>query len=181
MTQSAIGRILSPVIRTRMQAPTIVERSDREIKGRALDAEISLAAGTDLPVLVTADTLAAANQIAAVIRERLEPTRGPVVVLNCAIVGDSIIELLGKCAGVVILEDVASLGDRAQSGLSAFVEKQLLDIESAQSGLHMRLIATALTDVYTRVKHGLFRSDLFYRLNAIHIAASSAAAEQDGR
>jgi len=95
----------------------------------------------------------------------------PVAVVDCAIAGASLGELLETCRGTVVLENVGSLGDQAQGHVLAFLEKHSR-CHSAGAGRRTRIVSTALANLYSRVKAGKFREALFYRLNVIHITVS---------
>jgi DNA-binding NtrC family response regulator len=162
----AAGRTLSSIGRARTRHFALGNESD--ISESALDYEISFAARANVPVLVTGDTLAAARLVASAIQKRQEPRRMPVAVLDCAIVGGSLVELLDTPMGCIVLEDVGSLGYQTQAQLVGFLEKRSCT-HSAGGGEYTHIISTALTDLYTCVKAGKFSEGLFYRLNTIHI------------
>jgi DNA-binding NtrC family response regulator len=162
---SAVARTVSSFVRARTR--NYVTGNESDVSQSALDHEISFAARADVSVLVTGDTLAAARRVACALQERLQPSRMPVAV-NCAVAGDSLVELLDTHTGSIVLEDVGSLGDQTQALLLGFLENRL----GSPSGdaEHVRIISTALTDLYSCVKAGTFREALFYRLNVIHIS-----------
>ena len=166
--ESVVGRTLSSVVSARTRNFALGRASD--ISESALDHEISFAASADVPVLVTADTLAAARLVAGAIQERQMPRRMPVVVLDCAIVGDSLVELLDTPMGCIVFEDVGSLSYQTQAQVLGFLERSCT--RSAGGGEHTHIISTALTDLYPCVKAGKFSEVLFYRLNPIHINVS---------
>lgn len=165
---STVVRTFSRLARARTRNHTPADESD--VSQSALEGEISLAACTNVPVLVTGDTLATARRVACAIQQRLEPRRMPVAVIDCAVAGDSLVELLDARTGSIVLEDVGSLGDQAQALLFGFLENRLGNASS--DSRHVHIISTALTDFYACVKAGKFREALFYRLNIIHISVS---------
>lgn len=166
---SAIGRTLSRLAGARTRNHTPFDATD--FRQSRFDDAISLAARANVPVLVTADTLAEAKRVACAIQERLEPRRMPVTVINCAVVGDSLDKWLDMPTGLIFLEDVGSLGDESQALLLGLLAKRLSS-PSGGGGGHVHLISTALADLYSCVKGGKFREALFYRLNIIHISVS---------
>jgi len=165
--RTAVGRTLIPLARARIRNRTRAD--ERTVNQSALDGDISLAACSNVPVLVTGDTLAAAKRVACAIQERLEPRRMAVAVINCAVVGDSLDKWLDIPTGLIFLEDVGSLGDESQALLLGVLAKRLSS-PSGGGGGHAHLISTALADLYSCVKGGKFREALFYRLNIIHIS-----------
>jgi DNA-binding NtrC family response regulator len=165
---TAVGRTLLRLARARIRNRTPVD--ERTVNQSALDGEISLAACSNVPVLVTGDTLAAAKRVACAIQEQLEPRRMPVAVINCAVAGDSLVKLLDTRTGSIVLENVGSLGDQAQALLLGFLENRLGSPSGDTPYVH--IISTALADLYSCVTAGKFREALFYRLNLIHISVS---------
>lgn len=172
--ESATGRTFSSVGRAR--TGNFATRNESDISENALDHEISFAARANVTVLVTAETLAAARLVAGAIQKRQEPRRMSVAVLNCAIVGVSLVELLDTSMGGIVLEDVGSLGYETQAQLLGFLEKRSCT-HSDDDRQHTHIISTALADLYTRVKAGRFNDGLFYRLNTIHINVPSDTVE----
>ena len=166
---SAVGRTFSRLVAACTRNHALVD--ERDLSQSALDDEISLAARANVTVLVTGDTLAATKRVACAIQERLEPRRMPVAVIDCATVGDSLIELLDARTGSILLEDVGSLGDQARALLFGFLGNRLSSPPGGGAG-HVHIISTALTDLHSRVKAGKFRAALFYRLNILHISVS---------
>jgi hypothetical protein len=152
--------------RTAIAAPV----DERGVDENLLESEIRLAAYTDVPVLVTADTLAAANRVACAIQERLKSQQILSSVVTSSVTATQLVELLKSHTGSAVLEDVGSFDDRAQAVLSEFLEGRV----NSRSGdsWHVRILATGLTDLYSRVMTRKFRDVLFYRLNTIHISLS---------
>lgn len=173
LVRSTTGRTVSRLARARTSHSVPGVRGD--VRLEAFENDIALAARAQVPVLVTANTLALARRVACAIQRRLEPRRTRVAVLDCAVVDEALVELLNKHPGSVVLENVASLGDRAQANLLGFLEQRSGSL-SAGSEVHPHIISTALPNLYSSVKAGKFREALFYRLNVIHISASVAHA-----
>lgn len=165
---SVAGRTFSRLASARTRIHTPVDESDANQS--ALEREIRLAAYTDVPVLVTGDTLAAAKRVACAIQERLALQRIPVAVVNCGVAATRLVELLETRTGSIVLEDVGAFGNQAQAVLLEFLENRL----DSRSGdrRHVRIISTGLTDLYSRVEARKFHEVLFYRLNTIHISVS---------
>jgi transcriptional regulator of aromatic amino acid metabolism len=170
----ALGRTFSSVERAGTQNFTPDYESD--ISESALDDEISFAARANVPILVTADTLATASLVAGAIQKRQEPRRLPVAVLDCAIVGvgGSLVELLDTPMGCIVLEDIGSLDSQTQAQVLSFLETRSCT-HSAGGDKRTQIISTALTHLYGCVKAEKFSEILFYRLNTIHINVSRQA------
>ena len=152
--------------RTAIAAPV----DESGVNENVLESEIRLAAYADVPVLVTADTLAAANRVACAIQERLKSQQILSSVVSSSVTAAQLVELLKSRTRSAVFEDVGSFDDPAQAVLSEFLEDRL----NSRSGdsWHVRILATGLTDLYSRVKARKFREVLFYRLNTIHISVS---------
>jgi DNA-binding NtrC family response regulator len=69
--------------------------------------------------------------------------------------------------GAVMFEDVGAFGDDLQTVLMELLESQV----GRRAGDHgyRRILSTGLPDLYSRVEAGIFRKELFYRLNTIYI------------
>jgi DNA-binding NtrC family response regulator len=169
--QSAVGPTFSSVARTTTPDHTPVDETD--VNQSALEREIRLAACTDVPVLVTGDTLAEAKRVAYAIQERLEVQQIPVAVVNCGVAATRLVELLKTRTGSIVLEDVGTLGNQTQAVLLEFLENRL--DSGSRNRRHVRIISTGLTDLYSRVEARTFHEVLFYRLNTIHISLSRQA------
>lgn len=152
--------------RTAIAAPVNESGVDENV----LESEIRLAAYADVPVLVTGDTLAAANHVACAIQERLKSQQVLSSVVISSVSATRLVELLKSRTGSAVFEDVGSFDDEAQAVLSEFLEDRL----KSRSGdsWRVRILATGLSDLYSRVKARKFREVLFYRLNTIHISVS---------
>ena len=163
----AVGRTFSYLASARTAIPAPVEGSGADQS--VLEEEIRLAAYADVPVLVTGDTLAAANRVARAIQERLQ-SQQVLSFVNSSVTASRLAELLTLRSGAAVFEDIGSFDDQVQAVLSEFLEDRL----NSRSGdsWRVRILATGLTDLYSRVKARKFREVLFYRLNTIHISVS---------
>ena len=162
------GRTFSHLASARTAIPAPVEECG--VDQSILESEIRLAADADVPVLVTGDTLAAASRVACAIQERLKAQQILSCVVNSSVTATRLVELLKSRTGSAVFEDVGSFDDQAQAVLLEFLEDRL----NSRSGdsWRVRILATGLTDLYSRVKARKFREVLFYRLNTIHISVS---------
>jgi DNA-binding NtrC family response regulator len=166
---SAVGRTFSRLASAQTLVDTAVD--ERAATQRMLESEIRLAAYADVPVLVTADTLAAAKYVASAIHERLqESQRISFAIVNSSVAVTRLVELLETRSGSIVFEDVGAFGDQAQAVLLQFLENR--SDRRSDDPRHVRIISTGLADLYSRVTAGKFREVLFYQLNTIHINLS---------
>jgi two-component system response regulator AtoC len=154
--------------------------------------DVSCAARSDTCVLVTADTSSTRHEIARCIHQKSERKKGPFAVLNCGGPEEVLYSLLfghraGSFAdargdspgwfeqmngGTLVLDDVGSLSPQLQDAVVNFLEAdeiRPLGAESAGTAVDVRIISATSTDLHALTLKGLFRDDLFYRLNVIHL------------
>ncbi len=82
--------------------------------------------------------------------------------------------LLTARAGTLLLHDLTALDLRAQGVLLRALQSELsLDLNPRRAAKRVRLISTAAPDLPKRVKQGLFRADLYYRLVAAQVQLPS--------
>jgi len=140
----------------------------RDITPDALEREIHLAASTDVPVLITAQTLAGARRIARAIHERRpDAHQQSFTVVSGDLTIDRVVTSLQKGSGAVVFEGVGAFGDDLQAVLLELLESQAG--RRAGEPRYSRILSTSLPDLYSHVEAGTFRKELFYRLNTIHI------------
>jgi transcriptional regulator of acetoin/glycerol metabolism len=158
------SRLIAPRTLPRVAVPEI------GVNLHALEEEVHLAALADVPVLVTADTLATAKRVACAILDQLPESRAVAFVSASDGAATQLAERLATHSGSILFEDVGALDDDAQAVLLAFLQNR--SGSHANDIAHGRIIATGLSDLYSRVKTGTFRDRLFYHLNVIHIIVS---------
>ncbi len=131
---------------------------------------------TNTSVLIEGESGTGKSLVGQVIHQSSQRSDKPFRSINCsAIEGDSIKdELMGtdgkkgllSCDGecTVILDQVNNIGANLQAALLNVVEEQ-----NDETKTNLRLIAASSKPVKDLVKAGLFREDLYYRLNVIPI------------
>lgn len=154
-------------------------------------------ASTDTTVLITGETGAGKNVIASRIHQLSERSHEPFVEINCGAIPESLIEseLFGykkgaftgansggkagliKMAdkGTLFLDEIGELPLHLQAKLLQFIQqKRFLPIGGTDyQTANVRIIAATNRDLFEQVQEGLFRSDLFYRLNVLPIRVPS--------
>jgi two-component system, NtrC family, response regulator AtoC len=151
------------------------------------------AAKTDSKVLITGESGVGKEVLAHLIHQHSHRAKRPMVAINCAGVPESLLEseLFGHVrgsftdahadkrgllemadGGTVMLDEVGDMSMRMQTLLLRFLENgeiQRVGCERQRSPVDVRVIAATNHDLEARTKEKLFRLDLFYRLNVVHL------------
>ncbi|WP_394131368.1 sigma-54 interaction domain-containing protein [Shewanella maritima] len=153
-----------------------------------LSEQIKLVANTNSTVLITGENGTGKELVARNIHRLSERSDKPLISVNCAAFSASLLEseLFGheKGAftgatsrrkgrfelahkGTLFLDEVAELSLEAQSKLLRVIQEQEFErVGSSQPiKVDIRLVTATHHDLQKRVEQGLFRMDLFYRLN----------------
>ena len=160
---------------------------------RAVQREISVAAGCGAKVLITGESGVGKELVARLIHERGHRGSAPFVPMNCAGLPDSLLEseLFGHVKGsftgayrdkrgrleaahkgTIFMDEIGEMSLRMQAMLLRFLETgeiQRVGADRSLPPLDVRIIAATHRDLAARVTDQSFREDLFYRLNVIHI------------
>jgi two-component system, response regulator FlrC len=160
---------------------------------RDLFAMAQRVAQTDATVLLTGESGVGKEVVARYIHQHSARKKGPFVAINCAAIPDSLLEatLFGYEKGAFTGASQAQAGkfEQAQDGsllldevtempmsLQAKLLRVLQEREVERVGgkkpvpLNIRIIATSNRDMAEAVAKGVFREDLFYRLNVFPVA-----------
>jgi DNA-binding NtrC family response regulator len=155
---------------------------------------VATVAESDAPVLVTGETGTGKELVARRIHV-LSPRRsGPFVAVNCAAFPDSLLEaeLFGhergaftgavkkrdgrfKAAdgGTLMLDEIAEMPLPAQAKLLRVLQEGVVEPLGTNEPVRVdvRIVSATHRDLRRRIAEGLFREDLFYRLNvvALHV------------
>ncbi|TXI79508.1 MAG: sigma-54-dependent Fis family transcriptional regulator [Dechloromonas sp.] len=150
-------------------------------------------AQTDATVLLTGDSGVGKEVVARYIHRHSARKEGPFVAINCAAIPDSLLEatLFGYEKGAFTGAQQAQAGkfEQAQDGtllldevtempmgLQAKLLRVLQEREVERVGgkkpvlLNIRIIATSNREMAEAVARGVFREDLYYRLNVFPVA-----------
>jgi two-component system, NtrC family, response regulator AtoC len=149
-------------------------------------------APTNLPVLITGESGTGKEIVAQSIHQRSHRTAGSFIAVNCGAIPFELIEseLFGHAKGAFSGADRERVGlweeaDRGTILLDEITETSLLFqvklLRALQQGeirrvgsnrtqtVDVRVIAATNRDIEEEVRHGRFRQDLMYRLNAVTI------------
>ena len=143
-------------------------------------------------VLVTGESGTGKDLVAHAIHAVSARRNAPFTNITCTALVDSLLEseLFGhergaftdakqrKCGlleesdgGTVFLDEVGDMQPTLQAKLLRFLEEKSFRRVGGRQDIHpdVRVIAATNRDLYTEVKTGRFREDLFYRLSVLHI------------
>ena len=167
-----------------------------------IEQEIECAARSDAKVLVTGESGVGKDIVARLIHQRSR-RQGSFVTINCAGVPDSLLEseLFGHVRGsftgayrdkrgwldqaqngTIFMDEVGEMSLRMQALLLRFLENgeiQRVGADRVQTAGNVRVIAATNRNLVERVAEKLFREDLYYRLNVIHVAIPPLRARRD--
>jgi len=160
---------------------------------QAVEEEIGYAIRCDAKVLITGESGVGKELVARRIHENSARKKGAFVAINCAGVPDSLLEseLFGHVRGsftdayrdkpglleaahqgTVFLDEIGEMSQRMQAVLLRFLETgeiQRVGSDRRLSRVDTRIIAATNRNLAERMSAGAFRSDLYYRINVIHI------------
>ena len=153
-----------------------------------LRGQIIRAAGSQLAVLVQGETGCGKDLVAKGIHEFSDRANGPLVVVNCAAIPDTLLEselfghtkgafsgadkakegLLAQAdGGTLLLDEIGDMPMALQSKLLRVLESRQFRPLGAQQEQHsdFRLVAATHQPLQQGIEEGRFRRDLFYRLS----------------
>jgi two-component system response regulator HydG len=179
------------VITTRQPEVRLIGRSAAI---QALEAEIDSASKSDAKVLITGETGVGKEVVSRLIHHRSARASAGLVTLNCAGLPDSLLEseLFGHVRGsftgayrdkpgllemapngTVFLDEVGEMSTRMQVVLLRFLESgeiQRVGADRSHTRVNVRLITATNRDLQAQIEAGVFREDLYFRLNVIRFA-----------
>ncbi|MDP3297183.1 MAG: sigma-54 dependent transcriptional regulator [Thermodesulfovibrionia bacterium] len=149
-------------------------------------------APTELPVLITGESGTGKELTAMAIHERSLRKEGPFIPINCAAIPENLLETelfgyekgaftgasnnkMGKFeyaeGGTIFLDEIGELPIGLQSKILRFFEDKIVERIGSKGGkkLDVRIIAATSVDLKSAIVKGVFRKDLFYRLDAFRI------------
>jgi transcriptional regulator with GAF, ATPase, and Fis domain len=158
---------------------------------RMLD-EVYRVAASSATVLIHGESGSGKELVARTIHARSPRAARPMVALNCAAIPETLLEseLFGHERGAftgadrqrmgkfeladgstLFLDEVAELSPAAQAKLLRVLQERAFTRVGGSETIHsdVRLIAATHRDLAMRVRRGMFREDLFYRLNVFKI------------
>jgi DNA-binding NtrC family response regulator len=169
---------------------------------RRLRTQIRKAGPVDAPVLVTGECGTGKELVARALHATSRRARAPFVAVNCGALPPTLIhsELFGHergafsgataarrglieeaGRGTLFLDEIAELPLDAQATLLRFLqERRILRVGSVHEvEVDARVIAASHVDLEDAVASGLFRADLFFRLNVLRLAVPPLRERRD--
>jgi DNA-binding NtrC family response regulator len=158
---------------------------------RAVQKTIGLLADSDAMVLIVGETGTGKELVARAIHDFGNRKGGPFVAVNCASIPSELMEseLFGHLrgaftgavaervgafrqadSGTLLLDEIGDMDLAMQAKiLRALQERIITPIGGKPMDVNVRVIAATHRDLQSRVQEGLFREDLFYRLNVVPV------------
>lgn len=166
-------------------AHTLVGNSEAMVN---LRAQVVRAAGSQLSVLIQGETGCGKDVVARGIHDMSDRASGPMVVVNCAAIPDTLLEselfghtkgafsgadqakegLLAQAnGGTLFLDEIGDMPMALQSKLLRVLESRQFRPLGARDEQHsdFRLVAATHQPLQEGIEDGRFRRDLFYRLS----------------
>ncbi|MEF8833852.1 MAG: sigma-54 dependent transcriptional regulator [Halofilum sp. (in: g-proteobacteria)] len=169
---------------------------------REVHERIARVAPTDMTVLILGESGTGKELVARAIHEQSWRQEAPLIAVNCAAIPESLIEselfghekgaftgATGKRIGLVeaasggtlFLDEVGELPLAAQAQLLRVIEEgEIRPVGGSQTRrINIRLIAATHRDLDAMATKGLFRPDLFYRLQKMEVRLHPLRDRQD--
>jgi|SRR5579883_300069 len=183
-----------------MRVPPVVPALEprEQLVGRApviqeVCKQIGRVAPQDVNVLILGESGTGKELVARAIYHHSKRADRPFLAINCAALPESLIESelfghergaftgadrqrIGKfeqCQdGTIFLDEIGDMPLAAQAKVLRLLEQQRFERVGGQESIqtHVRVIAATNQDLARRIAAGLFRADLFYRLQGVTIA-----------
>lgn len=163
---------------------------------RSLIHSAQVVAATDVTVLLLGESGTGKELLASAIHREGLRKNGPFIAINCAALPEGLAEselfghrrgaftgavkdhagrIRAAHGGTLFLDEVGELPLMVQAKLLRFLESGELQAvgDTATERAEVRIIAATHHDLHQRVQEGLFRADLFYRLNVVPLSLPS--------
>jgi two-component system, NtrC family, response regulator GlrR len=159
---------------------------------RAARERLRRIAKTDATLLIEGETGTGKELAARVVHYEGSRSGGPFIPINCGAIPDALLEselfgykqgaftdaktsapgiLLLAHGGTLFLDEVDSLSARAQVALLRFLQDRVIRPlgSGAERKVDVRIVAATNQNLMGLVEKRLFRHDLYYRLNVMHV------------
>ena len=194
---SAVQRVLDKTRRHQRKAPVDARHDDHGLIGESDEIHkvyhaINKVRSTDATVLITGESGTGKELVARAIHYGGRTSKAPFVPVNCGGIPDTLLEseLFGHVkgaftgatetragffqtadGGTIFLDEISNTSLAMQAKLLRVLqEKEFYMVGSKKSHkVNVRVVAATNVDLMQLVRQGLFREDLYYRLNIISI------------
>ena len=173
-----------------------IHRMDNIIgKSRAMQKvfeAIRAAAASEATILIQGDSGTGKELVAGAIHFNSDRREGPLVAVNCSALSENLLEseLFGhvkgsftganrdrkgrfeeSSGGTIFLDEIGELSPYIQVKLLRVLQEREVERvgDSRRHKIDIRIITATHKDLYARVREGLFREDLYYRLKVFPI------------
>jgi DNA-binding NtrC family response regulator len=148
-------------------------------------------ADTNVPVLIRGESGTGKELVARALHHSGRRTEMPFIVVNCAAVPETLLEaeLFGIHKGIatgvterkgkfeaadggtLFLDEIGDMSPALQAKLLRVLQDSLVERVGGHSSVKVdvRVIAATNQDLHKRIVDGVFRKDLYYRLNAVEL------------
>lgn len=163
---------------------------------RAIDGEIALVGNRRCHVLIEGETGTGKEVVARAIHESGNRARAPWVAVNCGAIPESLLEaeLFGHVRGAftgavqsragkfeaanhgtIFLDEIGEMPMSVQARLLRVLQESEVERLGGNERIRLdiRVLAATNADLPAKVRAGLFRQDLFYRLNVFRMTLPS--------
>lgn len=181
----------------RLREAVLPDRGHGEMLGtsaamRAVHELVDRVAPTEATVLITGETGTGKELVARAIHDRSLRASGPLVTLNCSAVPEPLLEseLFGHVRGAftdarserkglfaeahrgtLFLDEIGEMPLAMQAKLLRAIDSRVIRPVGGNSevSVDVRVVAATHRDLLTAVEDGLFREDLYYRVNVVRV------------
>lgn len=169
---------------------------------KQLRGQIEMAAPTNGRVLIYGENGTGKELVARSIHALSRRANGPFVEVNCAAIPEELIEseLFGYSrgaftgaikdrsgkfetadGGTIFLDEVGDMSLKTQAKVLRVLQEQVVEPVGGRGGVRvdLRVLAATNKDLRQGIIDGIFREDLFFRLNVVPISVPSLRARRD--
>ena len=169
---------------------------------KQLRGQIAMAAPTNGRVLIYGENGTGKELVARSIHALSRRAAGPFVEVNCAAIPEELIEseLFGYSkgaftgavkdrsgkfesadGGTIFLDEVGDMSLKTQAKVLRVLQEQVVEPVGGRGGVHvdLRVLAATNKDLRRAIADGMFREDLFFRLNVVPLSVPTLRARRD--